>query len=339
VTQPLVSTAVLTDPAHQVLLGETRLDYGTPSGGRITAGGWLDCAGHFGLEGSGFGLGQQTTQSAVASGPTGLPGFGIPFINVNTGQEDFAAFATPNATTGRIAITSSSRFWGAEGNGVYSLFRSRGYQLEALAGFRYLDLREDLRVDGSITPLDAQTVSFGGAPFVAPASISTSDRFITENRFYGGQVGLRTQFRLGNVLLGLTGKVALGATSEALSISGSSSLLNAPVGTVRSLPGGFFALPSNIGKTSLTEFAVVPEVAVRLGYKFGQHLSLFVGYDFLYLSHVARPGEQIDPRIFTPQVPTSRDFNPAARGGPPQANITSNDFWAQGLTLGVQFRY
>jgi hypothetical protein len=39
-------------------------------------------------------------------------------------------------------------------------------------------------------------------------------------------------------------------------------------------------------------FAVLPEGQVRLGFQVNDSLSAFVGYDFLYMSNVARPGSQ-----------------------------------------------
>ena len=50
-------------------------------------------------------------------------------------------------------------------------------------------------------------------------------------------------------------------------------------------------------------FAVLPWAGIRLGAQVTCHLRAYVGYDYMYLSNVARAGEQIDPRVNTTQRP------------------------------------
>ena len=45
--------------------------------------------------------------------------------------------------------------------------------------------------------------------------------------------------------------------------------------------GGVFAQPSNIGHHQRDRFAVVPEAALKVGYRLTSWASLFVGYTFL----------------------------------------------------------
>ena len=64
-----------------------------------------------------------------------------------------------------------------------------------------------------------------------------------------------------------------------------------------------------------------------------------IGYRFLYVSDVIRPGDQVS-RVVNPRlVPTSPLFT--GSGGPavPQPNFQSTDFWAQGLTLGLGINF
>jgi hypothetical protein len=61
-----------------------------------------------------------------------------------------------------------------------------------------------------------------------------------------------------------------------------------------------------------------------------------VGYNFLYWSNVIRPGNQVD-RVINPNL-----LPPAnGLGGPnrPTFEFHGSDFWAQGVSFGLEFRY
>ncbi len=96
-----------------------------------------------------------------------------------------------------------------------------------------------------------------------------------------------------------------------------------------------------MGRTSATiagsRFAVVPELGLNLGYQFTPVIRGFVGYNFIYWSDVVRPGQQIDLNV-------NRTFQPGSaipRTGAtvPGFPFTGTDFWAQGLTVGLEFRF
>src|SRR5262249_6596375 len=110
-------------------------------------------------------------------------------------------------------------------------------------------------------------------------------------------------------------------------------------GTVVVLPGGLLALPTNIGDHSHDEFSVVPEFRINLGYQVTEHLRAFVGYTFLYWTQVVRPGEQINLNVNSTQIATSLLFGPLAGPAQPSFSFRHSDFWAQGLNLGVEFRF
>src|SRR5262249_25086078 len=157
------------------------------------------------------------------------------------------------------------------------------------------------------------------------------------NRFYGGQLGLRLDFRKGLFFLNLTGKVALGDTYEVVRISGVSSYA-LPGQPAQLLPGGTLAVASNSGRHARDAFPVLPEATVRVGVQF-QKVRLFAGYNILYLSQLARPADQISQNANPVQIPLSTRmglpfFGPAV----PQFAFHGSEFWAQGLVLGVEFR-
>ena len=84
---------------------------------------------------------------------------------------------------------------------------------------------------------------------------------------------------------------------------------------------------------------MVPEVKVQVGYDVTNNIRVFAGYDFLYVSDVVRPGNQIDPRVnFSQQA---APVGGGALVGPalPAAQFNHTDFWAHGVNVGLQFRY
>jgi hypothetical protein len=211
---------------------------------------------------------------------------------------------------------------GAEANFVYRLSETRFGQMKLLAGFRYLNLREEL----SIT--DTTNVSNGSH------SLDT-DQFSTRDQFYGGQIGARSFFGGHRLSLELDGRVAIGSNRQSIEINGATSISNTSPPNIR---GGILAVISNIGQYQRNEFTVVPEAKVQLAYKFKSHLRAFIGYDFLYWNKVVRPGEQID-RVVNPAL--IRQFGVPTNTRPIRPIFTFNDtgFWAQGIGIGVQTRF
>jgi len=107
-----------------------------------------------------------------------------------------------------------------------------------------------------------------------------------------------------------------------------------PAGPV-SFPGGFLALPTNIGTYHRSVFAFVPRINTKLGFNVLPHLRLHVGYDLMYISNVVRPGDQIDLAINTSQMLGG------ALAGPPNPAFTfrDTDLWVQGLDAGAELRF
>jgi hypothetical protein len=101
--------------------------------------------------------------------------------------------------------------------------------------------------------------------------------------------------------------------------------------------GGLLAQRSNIGRHTTDDFAVVPQLGITLGYHVTPRLSLTLGYTFFYWSVVARPGEQIDLDVNPDLLPPERvPFQGALR---PRFIYEGTDYWAQGLNLGLDYRW
>jgi hypothetical protein len=191
---------------------------------------------------------------------------------------------------------------------------------------------------------DASIVQGGGLGFFAGqqlgegAGIGKHDEFRTSNEFYGAQFGARAELRLGCgfYLLHKT-LIAAGPVVQEVDIDGFSQLwLSDQLSAA--LPGGLLAQSSNIGSHSQTEFCVVPEVSLTLGWQVFKCMRLFVGYSGVYMSDVARPGNQVDRVVNLGLVPTSPSFGTP---GPEQPRVLfkTTEFWAHGMHFGFALRY
>ena len=164
------------------------------------------------------------------------------------------------------------------------------------------------------------------------------DSFSTRNQFNGGQLGLRLGYE-GEVLsLGLLGKVALGNMHETVKVEGSTSRTFAD-GTTATFPAGVLALASNSGKAQQNQFAVVSEVGGNVGVRLTSWLKLTTGYTFLYVSDVARPGDQVDRVINPGQVPIDGMFGAGTGPAHPRLPFQRTDFYAHGVNYGVELAF
>jgi Putative beta barrel porin-7 (BBP7) len=208
--------------------------------------------------------------------------------------------------------------------------------VDGLVGFRYLELREGLGVAQSTTVL-ATAQPILDRTFGNPGTILSFDQFDTYNRFYGGQVGLRSEWWRDRLFVNTVAKVALGVNHQSFDVFGATSLTPAGAGAGTVLPGGLLAQLSNSGHFSRDRFSVVPELGVNVGYQVTDAISVFVGYTFLYWTNVARPGDQISPVVNSTTTPGS--FLPPSGPTAPIFQARDSDFWAQGVNFGVGIRF
>lgn len=327
------------------IVGNTDLDYKAASGGRFTLGGWLDpCTQSIGLEGSGFFLERRPAGFGAQSSATGTPVIARPFVNAISGTEDAFLVSGPGQFFGGVSVGSSSRFYGWDGNFVFPWFTDGELKLDLLVGVRNLYLSEDLNIQQHSILLPGGAGGFVGNPVIPPAQYDIIDRFQTRNEYWGGQIGARGEYRSGRFFANATGKLAFGAMHEVLSIDGVTRLSNAPaVPATNFAPvgaqGGLLALASNIGKTARDNFALVPELNLNVGVNLNNTFSLFCGYTFLYISEIARPGDQINRTVNPTTVPASQAFGVPVGPAAPTLRFDGSEFWAQGLNFGLAVRY
>ncbi len=314
-----------------VVLGNDRQNLGAFPGGRFTLGGWMDPRSRVGLEANYLFVGRQSASRTVQS--PGTPPLSIPFFDFNLPGENTTGLASEASFFSGVAqLSYTTRLQGAEANGIVGLIDRGLIRIDGLIGFRWLNLDESLAFDTSSPSL----------PPFPPSFFITRDRFETRNDFYGGQLGLRTESNIGRFFLLGAAKVALGSISQTTRISGA--LITdsfATPGVSQSFPGGYFTAPTNIGEHHRSQFAVVPEVNLSAGVHVRENIRVSAGYSFLYLSSVARPGDQIDRSINASQLPGISGNPLPVLIGPARPAYLGNDssFWAHGLNVGVEVRY
>jgi hypothetical protein len=327
-TPPLVSDGVLGDPGTKILLGGNDLDTNPNPGFRLTTS--YAFTDQWGVESSVFYVPTRTTSRSVSSsGQIGSTDLLIPVIDATIPGESVESLSAAGFYSGRAHEQLSNSLLGAELNGTMRLASGSTWRVEVLGGFRYLRLRESFVFTTDSSNLPPQ-----------PADVyQTTDQFDATNNFFGGQLGARARGDWGSFFVSGVVKVALGAMVQTVDIEGT--LLTNDFngfGTPIAYPaGGYFAAPTNVGRRTRNVFAVVPEAGLNLGYRLTPWMSIVAGYTFLYASDVVRAPQQINrivnysPGNLPPTLPT----------GPqePSFKFKSSDFWAQGLNLGVAFRF
>lgn len=331
----------LGQPGTAILFGNSTVGDDIRSGGRFTVGWWCDDEHTLGVELGGFFLAPRSVNFFNGSG--GTPALFRPFFNsgfafnADTGQfvpiapsEDAEKVAFPGMLAGNVGVRLQSQLWGYEINLRTNLCNGCcegcGYTVDGYVGFRGLGLDEDLSINENLASLDPRV----------PGGFIVVDSFRTQNRFYGGQIGFDSEFRLRRWFLDVNAKVALGNTHENATILGQTATTDSMGGVILSR-GGLLALNSNIGHFSRDRFAVLPEVTFSVGYQVTDWMRLSVGYNFLYLSSVARAGDQVN-RVVNP---TGIPLNGGAVQGAaqPTFNFRGTDFYAQGINFGLEFRW
>ena len=328
---PIITDSYVDAPGVNVFLGGGSVDTNPNAGFKLTGAYRIDS--RLGVELSGFYIPTRRTSSSVSS--TGEPGsidLLLPFFDVTINQENVTEISFWPEYRGSAQATLSNNLGGGELNATWAMPPSDGWRVDLLGGVRFLQLRESYAITTS-------------SPYNPPNPVdiwNTTDAFDARNRFLGVQVGARAAYDQGPWVSSVSGKLALGSMQQRVSVNGyleTNDYNN--YGATQTYSGGYFALPTNSGDHSRNTFAVVPEIGLNVGYRLTPQATVFVGYSFLYMSSVARPGEQIDRNINPTQTASYGNDPPVTPVGPAQPTFSfhTTDFWAQTLSIGLAYRF
>jgi hypothetical protein len=371
---PLITDASLDDtlpgaigqPHTRVVLGKKSLNMDLMQGFQIAAGAWIKD--DVGMEGSYFLLPTTSrSKSLSTSGEPGSPNYAVPIFDPSgvfglSGHPGETIFILPGPLDGpgftaKYHLQLTSRLQSAELSGIYRVIDKECFQLKLLGGFCWFQLHEKLIFKGNTHA--APGSSFGHAFY------NIADRFETTNNFLAGDLKIDARYQTHKWYLKAALQGALGAMLQEVKIKGSSktsggNLFFLTQGTEsKVLPGGIFAEPSNRGTHKHHPFSWSFETKLQTGFEISKNCEVHLGYTFLWLSKVLRPGNQIDRKINstrTALAKASRDTvgtgpGPIPPDGPPgpapaptgskrpKVPFKSSTFWAQGLDFGIQFNF
>ena len=320
----------------EILFGGESMGSNLRSGGRLIFGWWFDPCRRLGVEGEYVALRNESDNFRAESDAEGLPILGRPFFDIVDGEENASLTAFPDLTAGQIEADVQTRFQGAGVRAIYNLACgdgcgtscitccpvATGYRFDAIVGYRFLRVDDRVSVVENATSLDTGL----------PGSFFIRDLFESENQFHGIDLGTSMSLCKGCWSLDILSKIALGNTASRIVVDGSTVITENQQS--ETFTGGILAQRTNIGTRSFDEFAVAPELGVNIGYQLNACWRATLGYTFIYLSRVARAGDQIDrdlnPNLFPPEDPV------ATTHLRPEFNVQYTDFWAQGLTVGIE---
>jgi hypothetical protein len=321
---PRSQAGVLGAPGTQVLFGGDRVNDDYRSGVRITLGGWLDECQSIGFEVRGLVLDRQANGFAAGSADGSLV-VSRPFFDALAGRQRAELVSFPGVLAGRAAdVADSGNFWAFDALCRKSCCRDCSGYVDVLAGYRYLQFGDGVRLTEQLATLGP----------TAGTRINLVDEFGASNRFNGGVVGLAAGYTAGTVSIELQAHVAVGETTRTVSIDGATQIANPFTGSA-TFPGGLLAQRTNIGVFRSSDWAVVPDLDLTVGCWLTSHCRFLVGYSLLYWPGVARAGDQIDFGINPSQLPPGTLAGPAR----PAFVLHRSDMWAQGLSVGVEYRY
>ncbi len=320
------------------------IENGEHNGARITVGAWFDGEEDLGIEASAFWLEKLSNQFRNTTANT------LNQFNLQTGLADRTFFVPvgmppqlssqgltvfPAQSTSEVFGTLATEMWGAEVNLRSSGCRVGSFTFGALAGVRYLHFEDTFTLANNVSVTDAPQ-SPVQAPFL-PITFSTFDRIKTHNEIFAPQVGLEAEGKCYGFFVSGRGQFAIGPNFQEVNVQGKTSVSGSG-NPLMNAPGGLLSGPSNQGDHSRTRITVLPELNAKVGYEFGSWLRIHAGYDAMFLSHIARPAQQVGFTTLATTVSVAGSTN-SMNITQPVINLHDDKTWVEGLNLGVEFRY
>jgi hypothetical protein len=212
---------------------------------------------------------------------------------------------------------SRIELFGQEANVVVPLTDDANWQIDLLAGARFLQMRDRYHHTATNFLLPDQAVITG-----------VVDNYRVGNAFYGAQLGLRGEWTMGRASLQGRGSVALGVDTQRVRTFGERVYADPQqrIETAR----GLFVQPSNTGTFHRTQFDWAGDVGVNAGWQLTERVRLQVGYSFFWWADPLRAGDLVD-RVVN-QTPGSLPNRPSI---PWQGDL----LWAHGVNLGIDLRW
>lgn len=316
--QPGTKVVVGGQPPH-------KFEFPLTPGWQVTFG-WGRGDGRIGFEFSGFIMAQASNSQTFNADSNGFPYTYLPYTAPDNSFQALP-FTIPGVVTGGSVAVGSTKLWGTSSTLTLPFSIDRGdFALYGTmqVGARYLDLTDQVNVTNSLRLV------------ANPAAVAVGmAHFETHNQFAGPQLGMTMGVTRGRFAVELTTRLAAGVTRQTRIIEGAP-LIDASLILPLLVPGPLLALPSDIGRSSTTRATLVPEIAVKTRFGITDWCSVTLGYSLLYWNKVICPGDQMSPFVNVTQLPFR---GPVTGPLDPHSPFVHTDYFAQGMSFGIEFRY
>jgi hypothetical protein len=248
------------------------------------------------------------------------------YTDANSGEQAVEQFSGlfPNGITrqGSVQVYGRKEIYGQDIRGLFEISRDETWKWTAIAGAKFIQFRNQLNIVTTGSDLPDLNVLFG-----------VEDNYHAYDRFYGGQIGLRTEATFGSWFTNATVTCGLGSNEQRLVTHGQR-LVHTPTSYNRR-GAGLYIQRSNTGEDIRWAFSAVPEVNANVGWAPNDWFNIQVGYSLMVWLNVLRAGNQVDTVVNTNQL-NGPDYEGPARPSIPWKQST---FWGQGVHLGLELRW
>ena len=373
---PLVTSASLADnlpgalnqPGTQVVLSSCAVSLQHHLGFSFTGDLFVDVCKCIDLEMSYVLLPQQRIQrSLTTSGQPGSPNFAVPVFDTTgvwglNGIPGETIAVLPGPLTpepgfyGQFDLSGTTQFQNAELLLLHRLSESPRLALACSGGFGWMQFKESLIFSGKTHTVANATIPFDFFNF--------TDCFATKNNFFGLLCGLRaecmcTAWKFRMILNGGIGLMRNDRTVNGSSQTAAGNLFFLTAHTAdQELDGGIFTQPSNIGRCRKYRLGGTVEATVRVGIMIRNRIELFLGYNLIALTSVARAADQICRNINSTRTSLAQASRETVGIGPgpipfgmpaaapiasgdtsPQSLFATKNFLTQGLIAGFMISF
>jgi len=269
------------------------------------------------------------SESFGYSSTGGDPILARPFFNPDPAvlAQDSQIISYPGVANGSFRSTYNRQAVGFDPTIFTCLYGSSCSWLEAFSGYRFLWLKDELKLHEEVSPEPGGLIAPGTRYVI-------DDEFRAENTYNLIPLGLSYSRNRGKWNINTRGSVGIGIVKKTVSIRGQT---DSYIGDtlIDSEPGGFLALGTNSGVHNTTQFAVVPQFDLTARYSLSDQLSANVGYTLMYLDDAVKAVDHVPTAIDPGNLPPA---DPAA-GPDPRFAFAFDDIVLHGLTFGLRFDF
>ena len=286
------SPPTLGQPGTRDLFGST-IDLEERSGGRFVLGTSFNDSRTTGLEFGYWFLGSRTS-GLLAGGTTDPNGpiIGRPIVDASTGQETFVPIAAPGFQRGLLQVSWTDRAQGIEVNAVTDIAAGDQWQIDGIAGYRFIDLHEGLNM-----------TQYGGivGPLALPSLTALTSRRFRLRRSLSRRADRLARRHPERTALPRTDRQG-GVRRHDRSRADQRHHRRRDSGPTANRPAGR-TIGTRFEQRALTRsvFAVVPEAIARAGWSCGDHARFFRRLQLSFLERCRpprrsdRPDDQSEP--------------------------------------------